>query len=526
MQMWKDDDYLNMKHGIYEIRGAAGAGKTFQLTTDIRSLHRKGKHLAVISFSNAAVDELASRLGNTTLILRTIHSFCWQIIGSVSRKILEYTDELSNFIPEGLGQYPDYALKDVKSVLYGEIGIPQFNAKTGELWLSHDDVIHLFIQALRCVPSFSNLITSTFDYILIDEYQDTNGDFLRALFDEIAPRVTIGIYGDPFQSIYLNQQTLNIADACDKYAIRTYCLPNNYRSQAVLVDMYNCARESFDGLKQNAQIPMKSGPRVFIGKGQISADIVSAINRSMNFSDSVVLSVTNGLRLSAAGFGDIAKKIRQWIPTREGNADWPEVLRSEQLSPYVRGLVEYGRLLFGSDYESVQALLKLFTSESIHAVGINAIRKVLDNEKKSRVVDTVNYTKIGLHFNSEIRSMVDRLGIFSFEDLHHIIDFYNALNDINRQSMTIYASKGLEFENVILNIDYGWYRIRNWNAIDFNHSERDVRNINSDIMSYLFYVGITRAKDGLAIFVNSGLHPNFERQLSVKFPNKLTFVRL
>lgn len=508
-----------MKKGIFEVRGAAGAGKTYQLTSDIRLLHKKlHKRIAVISFSNSAVDELSSRIGNAHVTLSTIHSFCWKIIGAISGSILESAGLLSDFKPEGLDKHPEKTLENVKFLKYGQIGIPQFIASTGELWLSHNDVIELFVKSLESIPNLDKIISNSFDFILIDEYQDTDGDFLNVLFRKLSELLVIGIYGDPLQSIYMNERTLNISKARDNYGIKTYVLPNNYRSQSNLVDMYNDFRRDFDGLKQSAQMSPESFPTVFVHDGEITPKLVSEINSKMKFQNSVVLSITNGLRMKVVGANKIAKKILKWIPISQGSyTGWSEVLQVDRLSPYVEALIEYGNLLFGSNYDSVTALFKLFTKESIERVGLSKVGEFLNKKKTEEKIDYRNYINLGLEFNDEAKNIQIKFNEFKFHELSDVIKFYGSLNEINLNSMTIFHSKGLEFENVILNIDYGNFFEKNWNLINFDLKETDERNLESDVMSYLFYVGITRAKHGLVIYINKKEHPKFETQIKDKF---------
>lgn len=506
-----------MGNGVYEIRGAAGAGKTYQLAEDIRTIVKEHRNVATISFSNAAVDELRSRLGSLPVTLATIHSFCWKVLGSISRRILEYTELLTDFEPKALLN-SEYSLNDVKAVRYGELGIPQFECESGLLWLSHDDVISLFVQALNVVPGFTKLLSSAYDYILIDEYQDTNGPFLKALLHQVADYVTIGLYGDPFQSIYLNSQSFQSIVEHETYDIQTYYLPNNYRSQSELVAFFNKSRCNYDDLQQEAVYAGVIKPEIFLHKGSLTPDLVNIINSKLKVEGSIVLSLTNAVRMTAAGFGRLAKQIRSWASrnTRPG-IDWSEVLRTDQLNPYVSLLIKYGNLYFGSNYCSVQALFQIFTLNSIQSVSMVSIQELLKNLKNSRVADTQAFLDAGLEFSKEIFGIRTWLDEIDFDRLQQVVEFYNSLSTINSQSMTIFASKGLEFDDVILNIDYGLYRDRNWNYIQFEHNERDTRNVNSDIMSYLFYVGITRAKSNLAIYINTAEHGQFLRQLQAKY---------
>lgn len=522
MRKWTSDEYLAIPSGVFEIRGAAGAGKTYQLTEDIRTIVRKHKHVAVISFSNAAVNELNARLGKTPVTLRTIHSFCWMIVGSISRRLLDIIELTSDFEPEALIK-SEHSLADVKKVSYGELGIPHFVAENGQLWLSHDDVISLFIEALSSVSNFTKLISSAFDYILIDEYQDTNGLFLNALIQNLASSLIIGLYGDPFQSIYLDKNSFQPNLETETLHIQTYFLPKNHRSQASLVEFFNKSRESYDKLVQESTYDTGAYPQVFTHRGQLTPELVERINSSMNFKRSVTLSLTNGVRTTAAGFGEVARMIRNWVLHSTNHiVDWPEILRTVELSPYVRAIIEYGKLLFGSDYSSVQALFKVFTAESIWSVGMNSIRMLINDQLQKKSINTDAYVKLGLEFSKEIREIRNRFDVITFDELRQIDDFYDSLNTINRQSMTIFAAKGLEFNDVILNIDYGRYPNRNWNQIRFNHNEGDTRDIDSDIMLYLFYVGVTRAKRGLAIYVNTQEHQRFLRAFEKKFTDYLS----
>jgi hypothetical protein len=68
----------------------AGSGKTRSLKNALdtfredhgTAFRRSGKKIAVITYTNAAVDEIAERVGEDPLFpISTIHSFCWKHIG-------------------------------------------------------------------------------------------------------------------------------------------------------------------------------------------------------------------------------------------------------------------------------------------------------------------------------------------------------------------------------------------------------------------------------------------------------------
>lgn len=518
--------YLERDHGVYEIRGAAGAGKTFNLIQDIKILHERKKRVIVISFSNAAVDELDSRLYGINVDTSTIHSFCWQILRPLINRIFETLSWDHGYTPEAFeGELIE--TEKIKIIRYGEIGIPSYDMKTGELWLSHDDVIKIFIRAVSEISSFSEIIVNAFDYILIDEYQDTNGKFLETLFKYISVSCVIGLYGDPFQSIYLNADSLNVASlevnqTKSGFKVETFYLDKNYRSQKNLVRIFNEYRSGYDHLEQSAEKPANSKISVFIGSKSLDSATADCIANSMDFDEFVLLSLTNMLRTLPYGVSKLAKKLRDSVSKR---LNWNEVLDVEHLHPRIRVLWNFGKLFFGNNIESITALLSLFDSDSIQSQSFNEIRNTIDSQKKSSIFSVEELERQGLFLKKELRPITAWLSNFNFEFLNQVTEFYKNISVINEHSMTIFAAKGLEFQNVVLNIDDGFFPGRNWDTLNFHHSETDKLNINSDIMSYLFYVGLTRAKEGLAIYVNQRRHRIFLNNLKEYFPH-LNYVEL
>lgn len=510
--------YLSYETGIYELRGAAGAGKTFQLTQDIMQLAAQRKSVAVISFSNAAVNELNSRVNDINICLLTIHSFSWKMISPIAAKLFFTLNKKGYFNLDCLQEIPINQISDIK---YGELGIQFYNKDTHVLWLSHDDVIKLFTTALCFLPKFSDLVSNSFDFILVDEYQDTNMEFLSAICNCVAKNSVIGLYGDPFQSIYLETRNSSIKSILNEFNVHQFKLNYNYRSDKQLVNIFNISRISYDNVLQIPKINnVTRKPKIFSGDSSLSKEKLNAINRDMEFKESVVLSSTNLLRMEPVGFKNIASSLRNCFNT-SSKMKWEEVLNTHQLNPRIQGLINYSHIFFGSDYVQLASLKQIFTFTSIQKVSLKAISTCIINQKKIGYNDFQAFLNLGLVMEDQYMILSDLFSKITYTELNDITDFYNNLEKINNKSLTIYASKGLEFDNVILNIDYGFYYDRNWNDINFNHKESDSFNPQCDAMSYLFYVGITRAKYGLAIYINNRAHPNFLNKLKYKFPGDI-----
>ncbi len=111
--------------------------------------------------------------------------------------------------------------------------------RTAQL-LDFDDLL-LYWRAL-CHSSARHSITQKFDYILVDEYQDTNplqADILRAMCDE---RRNLTVVGDDAQSIYSFRAATveNMLDFPEQYTGTTrVTLETNYRSTQPILDVAN-----------------------------------------------------------------------------------------------------------------------------------------------------------------------------------------------------------------------------------------------------------------------------------------------
>lgn len=232
------------------LKGGAGSGKTYSLVDIVEDIYTNNKHvrIACITYTNAAVDVINSRYSNSRLEVSTIHTFLWREVKRYQRElklaILFLTD--SGKIPSRLDHAAlSKVLKDGE-VSYGEY----LSLVNGQI--SHDELILIAEYLYREYPLLGRVTKSKFDFILVDEYQDTHKEVMEILFDHVQPSVgsknlVIGLFGDEMQKIYdRGVDALN-----DEWKVVEVVKEDNYRSSAFIVEKVN-NHLRYDSLEQEA----------------------------------------------------------------------------------------------------------------------------------------------------------------------------------------------------------------------------------------------------------------------------------
>jgi len=215
----------------------AGSGKTRSLVTALElfsdnhgiRFHKNGHQIAVITYTNAACDEITERVAKHSLNseilfhISTIHSFCWlliqnfhsdiraYILGKIPTEISEITEK------ERKGRAGTKASLDrqrkIKSLIERQqwLGVPReftYNPNGdnfGKASLSHAEVLKITASFILSKPIMQAIIVKRFPFMLIDESQDTNKDLIDALFyleEEKQGDFALGLIGDQMQRIY------------------------------------------------------------------------------------------------------------------------------------------------------------------------------------------------------------------------------------------------------------------------------------------------------------------------------------
>lgn len=211
----------------------AGSGKTHSLVLLLKKIRDsigkdlllQGKNVAVITFTNAATDEIVNRLDYSPFFhISTIHSFVWDVIKyyqtDIKRLYCQYIQEDIRVLYEKLEKAKSKTTKTylsnaekieqlkeqlekaktIEKFVYNPNGSnPEYNA------LKHAEVIKISSQMIMDSMMLQRIIAQRYPILLIDESQDTQKELVDAFFkiqENFADIFTLGLLGDQKQRIY------------------------------------------------------------------------------------------------------------------------------------------------------------------------------------------------------------------------------------------------------------------------------------------------------------------------------------
>jgi DNA helicase II / ATP-dependent DNA helicase PcrA len=195
----------------FRLEAGAGAGKTYSLVEALKyliekkgkSLLRANQHVACITYTNVASDQIASRIDRHPAIhSSTIHAFCWSVIKDFQPHLRQALPSIPAWAKKLAELPPDSAGIGTQEVTYDDRG--QRRIEPHALSLYHDDVLALTVKLLASLK-FRRLLTARYPILLIDEYQDTDkglADALATHFLGTNEGPLMGFFGDHWQKIY------------------------------------------------------------------------------------------------------------------------------------------------------------------------------------------------------------------------------------------------------------------------------------------------------------------------------------
>ena len=206
---------------------------TFLINRCQHLLPKRHQKIACITFTNVAKDEIDARTDRNRLIYSdTIHGFCWSLISGFQRQLRERLP-LLRYWPNRIAEVGDLGDRAVEY----DLGYRSINDR--RVSIHHDDVLVLTV-GLMVNAKFRRILANKYPFILIDEYQDTNADWINSikmLFLGKEGSPLFGFFGDHWQKIY--------GDGCGKIehpSLTAIGKEANFRSVSTVVDCLNRMR--------------------------------------------------------------------------------------------------------------------------------------------------------------------------------------------------------------------------------------------------------------------------------------------
>ncbi|MEI6823351.1 MAG: UvrD-helicase domain-containing protein [Bacteroidota bacterium] len=285
---------VECSEGPVMVIAGAGSGKTRALTYKIAYLLSKGVdpfNILALTFTNKAAKEMKERVINLVgsadarnVWMGTFHSVFARILRVEAEKIgyptnfsIYDTDDTKSLIRSIIKeqnldpkQYvPGFVLSRISSAKSSLISDIQYNNNAelllqdknagkplvGRLFtlynyrlkkasaMDFDDLLFNTNVLLRDFPDVLYKYQRKFNYILVDEYQDTNYAQYLIIKKLAANNENICVVGDDAQSIYgfRGANIQNILNFKSDYPdLKTFKLEQNYRSTKVIVNAANC----------------------------------------------------------------------------------------------------------------------------------------------------------------------------------------------------------------------------------------------------------------------------------------------
>ena len=532
----------------FRVEAGAGAGKTYSLMKVIdwlesvrkNELTKNGQHVACITYTNVAVEEIKSRLKSNNFIQPcTIHNFSWNTMSKFQSSLIQLADEIG-IIPENNEKTGKISKNNIKKISY-DLGVRYF--EDGELHLHHDDVIALFVRLLDNIK-FRKLLSKNYPIILIDEYQDSFKSIMDQIikyFVESESSIQFGLFGDAWQTIYDDN------GACGEVfsdKLRVIRKESNFRSEEIIVNVLNKIRPE---LPQISALDEQDG-RILV----ITTNDYQGVRQSGYYKDELPNDILSSYidklrkRLSEFGWCDNFKTLMITHKMLAKQQHYDNLLNV--LGDHLKNADDEHFLFFMNKVEPVYIAIKSNNAKDLFvALGVErrpikstenkrqwkSLAEALDKARKGTIYDVLkvleNSSLLGLPpklqdkltrfdnkeqvtiYGKEIRNLYE----IPYTEVINSLDYHK----INAPYSTEHGVKGEEYQNVLFVIGRGWRSYEFDKFLPLNISQISdskkrkayIRNRN------LFYVCCSRAKKRLALFITVPVNDSFMEYLKNVF---------
>ncbi|MEG0619304.1 MAG: UvrD-helicase domain-containing protein, partial [Bacilli bacterium] len=301
------DEISGIRENVFLINAPAGSGKTTKIKEMLSDLITKNlkDNILCITYTNRAAEELAIGMDCDRIFFGTIHSFINTLITPfLSHKEIidlfwdiyekQITDRINNVEEKSnikisnqkyIEKYGELSIKILKEnickIVYNETS---FNS----LYyggLCHDDLLFFAKEMINRYPLINKKIVKKYQYIFIDEYQDTSAIILKMFYKAVNNTSTqLYLLGDRMQQIYKNYD--GSFEEEFKLLNDSISLKTNHRSVKAIIDLLN---KIYNDKNYSQELSMKNSdkmpdhePRAIITK-DIGATIKSLKEKHKDF---------------------------------------------------------------------------------------------------------------------------------------------------------------------------------------------------------------------------------------------------
>ena len=270
----------------------AGSGKTRSLIKTLTFLDEivgdwlltNRKQIAVITYTNAACDEISRRLHYKSIFsVSTIHSFLWELIKNYQSDIKDWVINAINLEIAELkekqrkskaGKTSEKRAEEIrkKEERLSKIStIKRFTYNpngdnVGYDSLNHNEVVKMGSEFICSEDTMQNILISQYPILLIDESQDTKKELVDALFavcEKHKGKFIVGMFGDTMQRIYQDGKE-NLSRCIPDDWVKPKKIMN-HRSASRIVALANAIRLTVDTQQQRPRSDAEVGNvRLFI----------------------------------------------------------------------------------------------------------------------------------------------------------------------------------------------------------------------------------------------------------------------
>lgn len=586
----KQKEAVLYNEGPLLILAGAGSGKTKVLTTKIAYLIEEKNvspyEILAITFTNKASLEMKERITNLIgpvakmIQISTFHSFGLKLIRenasylgydanfsimdsddslTIIKKIMKDKNldpklynpkaikaKISSCKNEMIGEdaYERYAVSEYEKVVLEIYRTYQKKLKNSNA-MDFDDLLNLPIELFKKHPSILEKYQNRFQYVLIDEYQDTNEPQYILSKMMSAKYKNICVVGDDSQAIFSwrganYQKILNFEK--DYQNAKVIMLEQNYRSTKKILDAANCVIKNNKQRKdKNLWTENEEGEKIkyyrsYDGKDEahfVSHTISKLQESGVSYEDIAVLYRTNAQSRTVeeellkdnipyhivGGFSFYQRKeikdLLAYLKLIHNPKDNVSMLRAINTPKRGIGLKTIDNLTRKADLENIslfeaidggkEAAFKEIIEKLIQVKEeislTELIEKVLDSSGLKQELESEKSLEADIRlenleeFKSITMAFEAREGEISLEDFLFEVSLVSDKDEYDENNgkvnlMTVHSVKGLEYDYVfIIGMEEGLFPHMN-SLMEASELEEERR---------LCYVAITRAKKDLYI---------------------------